>query len=247
MINVMVILFTTMIMCGTGLIVSVCAEQNTPYPSAIINLTKWKLTLPIGADRSPTEIKQPILLSFVDTNYFHVNSSSDGVVFKAHCGGVTTSNSGYPRSELREMINDGTENASWSTYSGTHTMIIRQAITHLPDIKKHVVAGQIHDASDDVIKIRLENRKLFVEHNNIEGGILTSDYQLGTIFTVKIVAEQGRIKTFYNDNPIPVDDYAVKVSGCYFKAGCYTQSNLKKSERSDAYGEVIIYNLTVIH
>lgn len=30
-------------------------------------------------------------------------------------------------------------------------MYVKQAISHLPDVKSHVVAGQIHDAGDDLI------------------------------------------------------------------------------------------------
>ena len=85
--------------------------------------------------------------------------------------------SGYPRSELREMTSSGSANASWSTTSGTHTMEIRQAITHLPVVKPHVVAGQIHDAGDDVIVCRLEGSKLFIDQNGVNGPVLTTNYQ----------------------------------------------------------------------
>jgi poly(beta-D-mannuronate) lyase len=36
-------------------------------------------------------------------------------------------------------------------------------------------------------------------------------------------------------------------SGCYFKAGVYTQSNPEKGDEPTAYGEVIIYDLSVTH
>ena len=41
--------------------------------------------------------------------------------------------------------------------------------------------------------------------------------------------------------------YNVSTSGCYFKAGCYTQSNTSKGDASTAYGEVVIYSLSVKH
>lgn len=216
-------------------------------PAQVLNLTNWKLTLPVNTAHAgtPDEYLQPELATFQDTNYFRVNSTGDGVVFRAHCGGYTTSGSGYPRSELREMINNGASLASWSTTSGTHTMIITQAITHLPDVKPHVVAGQIHDPSDDVIVFRLEGKKLFVDENGVTGPVLTTNYNLGTVFTVKFVAQNGGVECHYNGNYIYT--YATSASGCYFKAGCYTQSNTSKGDLPTAYGEVVIYGVSVTH
>lgn len=216
-------------------------------PADLLDLQSWKLTLPIdtGHAGSPDEIRQPELSTFSLDPYFVVTGSRDGVRFRAHCGGATTSNSGYPRSELREMTSAGTSNASWSTTSGTHTLFIRQAITHLPDVKSHVVAGQIHDASDDLIMIRLENQRLFVEANGSDVGVLDPAYTLGRIFEVKIVAASGRIKVHHNG--VLKVDIARSASGCYFKAGAYTQSNTSRGDAPDAYGEVVIYQLQISH
>ena len=227
--------------------IQVTALPSGDLPSDVLNLTNWKLTLPVDTSHagSPDEYKQPELDGYQNADYFHVNSARDGVVFKAHCGGYTTSGSGYPRSELREMTGNGSANASWSTTSGTHTMEIRQMVTHLPVAKPHVVVGQIHDAADDVIVFRLEGTKLFVDQNGVNGPVLTSNYQLGTVFTVKFVAKNGGVECYYNGQYIYT--YNVSTSGCYFKAGCYTQSNTSKGDAASAYGEVVIYNVTVSH
>jgi hypothetical protein len=84
------------------------------------------------------------------------NAARTGVVFQANAGGATTSNSGYPRSELREMAAGGATEASWSTTSGTSTMTERLAITHLTTAKPQVTVGQVHDGSDDVLVVRLD-------------------------------------------------------------------------------------------
>jgi Alginate lyase len=217
------------------------------YPAAFLDLANWKLTLPTGDPGSPTEIKQPALRTFSIDPYFHMNAAGTGVVFQAHAGGVTTSNSGYPRSELREMTNAGVDNAAWSTTSGTHTMTITQAITHLPVVKPHVVAGQVHDASDDVVMIRLEGTKLFVEGGGADLGALDPVYQLGTRFTVKIAASTGHIRIYYNDLASPKVDVGRSATGCYFKAGAYTQSNASRGDDLTAYGEVVIFSLSVTH
>ncbi|MEN9328004.1 MAG: hypothetical protein RI947_812 [Candidatus Parcubacteria bacterium] len=223
------------------------------YPAQILNLTNWKITLPIGSG-SPTEIKQPQLNTYMIDPWFKVNSTCDGIQFRAHTSApVTTANSSYPRSELREMINNGLANAAWSNSSGTHTMFIEEAITAVPKGKKHVVAGQIHDGSSDVIVIRLEFPKLFVDIGGTEGSILDPAYILGKKFTVKFVASGGKISIYYNGSSTAAHTITKTISNSYFKAGAYTQSNCSREQAAgtlcaaDNYGEVIIYNLSVTH
>lgn len=223
------------------------AEAACDYPSQILNLTNWKETLPTGTSGSPTEIVQTSLASYTMSPYFHVNSTCNGVVFRAPVNGVTTSGSGYPRSELREMANNGKDKASWSTTSGINTLFIDQAITAVPKTKKHVVAGQIHDASDDVIVIRLEYPKLFIDINGNDGPTLDANYVLGKRFTVKFVSSEGKINIYYNGSAAPAYTLSKSGSGYYFKAGAYTQSNCSKETdcSSNNYGEVVIYNLAL--
>lgn len=45
----------------------------------------------------PTAILQPALDGFELEPYLHVNDALDGVVFRAHAGGVTTANSSAAR------------------------------------------------------------------------------------------------------------------------------------------------------
>ncbi|EKE19988.1 MAG: polyguluronate lyase precursor [uncultured bacterium] len=222
-------------------------KTSCQYPSEILNLSNWKQTLPTGSNKKPTEIKEIALASFQARPYFLANSSCDGVVFRAPVNGVTTSGSGYPRSELREMTNGGKSLASWSTTSAIHSMYLEQAITAVPKKKKHVVAGQIHDADDDVVVIRLEYPKLFVDINGKAGPTLDPNYTLGKKFSVKFVADKGTINIFYNESASPVFSMKKSGTGNYFKAGAYTQSNCsKETDCSDNnFGEVVIYKLAL--
>jgi hypothetical protein len=147
------------------------------------------------------------------------------------------------------MTENGTKLASWSTTTGAHTMTIDEAITAVPQTKPHVVAGQIHDAKDDVLTIRLEQSRLFVDHNGTDGGTLTTSYVLGTRFTVKIEATDRQIKVYYNGSATPADTLTLDRDGNYFKAGVYTQSNCTRERTcsADNYGEVVIYHLDVTH
>ena len=217
------------------------------HPGRLLDLAGWKLTLPVATTRAghPDEISPPRLCTLAEPPYFMLNESKDGVVFRAHVGGATTSGSRYPRSELREMTPGGAANASWSSVSGTHTMVIRQAITHLPRVKPHVVAGQIHDGRDEVVMVRLEGRRLFVEAGGKELAVLDGDYVLGRAFTITLVASGGRIRLLHNN--VMKLNHAASVAGCYFKAGCYTQSNPGRGDAADDHGEVVVYQLEVTH
>jgi len=219
------------------------------YPAQVLNLTNWKETLPTGQSSSPTEIVQASLGAFSVSPYFQVNAAGNGVQFRAPVNGVTTSGSGYPRSELREMTNNGQSNASWSTTSGTHGMYIDEAITAVPQKKPQIVAGQIHDANDDVIVIRLDYPNLHVDINGTAGPTLDPHYTLGKRFQVVFLSSNGQIKIYYNGGTTPAYTLNKSASGLYFKAGAYTQSNCSKETTcsSGNFGEVMIYNLAVQH
>ena len=89
------------------------------YPAQVLNLINWKETLPIGPVESPTEIKQPQLATYKIEPWFvtTTDNNGSGVRFRAPVNGVSTGGSHYIRSELREMKNNGTANADWSSNS----------------------------------------------------------------------------------------------------------------------------------
>ncbi len=227
------------------------AAQSAPVISSSkpFDITNWKLTLPIGESEKPKEILQPELANFVVDPWFVVVSGA--LRFRSAVNGVTTGGSSYPRSELREMTDNGNKQASWSSKSGKHTMFLDEAITAVPQVKKHVVAGQIHDKSDDVLVIRLEFPNLYINVDGKNKHTLDSDYSLGKRFTVRFEVENGKTKIFYNGTSDPVYTLDKEYSGAYFKAGAYTQSNCKTEESGPCndgnYGEVIIYQLSVSH
>lgn len=223
-------------------------ESSGPkLPADVLDLVNWKLTLPTASTPDgPDEIEQPELATYSDDRFFRVGPDDSGVVFTAPTDGATTSGSDYPRTELREMTAGGSRKASWSNESGEHVMTVTQAITEVPPEKPDVVAGQIHDAKDDVVMVRLEGKRLFVEGGEgKELGDLDSDYVLGTTFTVRIAATPAGIKITYNDTKSV--DFDKVGSGYYFKAGCYTQANRSTDAEPGAQGEVVIEDLSVSH
>lgn len=212
-------------------------------PGELLDLADWKLTLPIGTEGDPLDITMPGLATYT-SDHFRLTADGDGVVFRANAGGVTTENSNYPRSELREMA--GTEHASWSNTVGTHVLEVRQAITEVPPVKPEVVAAQIHGGDDDVLQIRLDGPVLSATYADGERRIvLDPAYRLGSRYDLRVVAGDGRITVFHNgERKAEIEQSG---SGWYWKIGAYTQSNPLKGDRPDAAGEVVVYSLRIEH
>jgi hypothetical protein len=233
------------------------SDSKAILPSQILDLTDWKITLPIAPPGSSDaeEITQPQLTRFSLAPYFAVDGAHNGVVFQADAGGATTSGSSYPRSELREMTDDGTQEASWSiAAAGTNMMSVTEASTALPKAKPQVVTAQIHDASSDIIEILADGERsnspgtysICLRYNGSEQKTCLDDnYVPGTPYTIQMSASDGHIVIYYNG--VQKFDFANTTTGCYFKVGAYTQSNVSKGDASSAYGQVVIYNLHVTH
>jgi alginate lyase len=212
-----------------------------------LNLTNWSLTLPLDTIRPgiADEVLMPTLATFRLPPYFDTNSTGNGFVFYAPCGGATTQGSQYPRCELREMARLGLERASWTTTNGIHSMEIIQAVTHLPDVKPQIVVGQIHNASSAVLTFRLQDQNLLIDRVGVKTQLTTNQYTLGDVFSAKFLVHDGTVDCFFNGQYVRT--FPVLETGCYFKAGCYTQSNTNKGDAPTAYGQVQIFGVSVSH
>jgi hypothetical protein len=211
-------------------------------PGDLIDLADWYLTLPTGKQGDPDTVENPDLATFTN-EFFTLDDTGEAVLFSARGDGVTTKNSRYPRSELREMT--GREKASWSNTSGTHTLDVCQAITKVPAAKPEVVAAQIHDGGDDVLQIRLEGQKLMVQYDDGKSEqIIDPDYQLGTPYHVRIVAADSKVEILYNGEKKA--ELPLKGSGWYFKVGAYVQANGESGD-ANSVGAVAVYALNVDH
>jgi hypothetical protein len=218
------------------------AAAPSRVPGDLIDLADWYLTLPTGKAGDPDTVENPDLEKFTNA-FFTLNDARDGVVFSARGDGVTTKNSHYPRSELREM--NGSAKAAWSNTRGTHTLDVCEAITQVPSGKPEVVAAQIHDDKDDVLQIRLEGRKLIVQYDDGKAEqVLDPAYRLGTPYHVRIDAADSTVDVLYNGEKKA--ELPLTGSGWYWKVGAYVQAN---SDTGDAQstGAVTVYALQVNH
>ena len=220
------------------------ARDTAParVPGDLIDLADWYLTLPTGKQGDPDTVENPELATFTN-EFFTLDDTGEAVVFSARGDGVTTKNSHYPRSELREM--NGSQKASWSNTSGTHTLDVCEAITKVPAGKPEVVAAQIHDGGDDVLQIRLEGQKLMVQYDDGKSEqIIDPDYTLGTPYHVRIVAADSKVDVLYNGEKKA--ELPLNGSGWYFKVGAYVQANGESGD-ANSVGAVAVYALNVDH
>jgi hypothetical protein len=214
------------------------------HPADLLKPGQWYLTLPTGRPGHPDTVDGEKLATF-SNEFFQLNDSRDGIVFAANAGGVTTKNSKYARSELREM--HGTEKAAWSNTSGRHTLQLCEAITKVPNGgKPEVVAAQIHNGNDDVLQIRLEDKTLIAQYADGEQHVVLDDaYQLGTPYSLTIDASDSKIVVFYNGQQEA--DLPLAGDGWYWKIGAYVQSNVERGADPGAIGEVVVHSVRVTH
>lgn len=218
-------------------------------PAQILDLANWKITLPVGPKEDPDQHFAPELTQGKEWSPFYWADETDqSVVFRAPVNGVTTSGSSYPRSELREMT--GSFEAKWGGNDGSvHTMLVELAFTALPVGKPQVVGAQIHGAADDFATLRLEGTKLWTTLGDGKFGLLDENYKLGMKLQFAFVVSNGHCLMYLNGAKV-ADLDSRKLTGAYFKTGCYTQARTGQANVpgvSSNYGEVRVYQLKVTH
>lgn len=231
---------------NTHTINSRAAVSNCSYTASGLDLSEYNLMLPTGAENNPTEIFQTQLKTYQD-DYFYPSSDCKTLYFKSPTNGATSEGSDYPRTELRETSNGGQTRIKWSNRQGTHTMEITQAVLRLPNGKKEVVVGQVHNTSFDAVVIRLNDRRLFINTEGAGTYDLNTNYTLGTPFSIKFIAKDGKVYVYYNNSASPVFTYTRTLDTAFFKAGIYVQANCTTEPRFNAQCGAENYGLSQIN
>ncbi len=243
-------------------------------PAAVLGgLKNWKLngysgTLSLGASNNGLTYvdKTPNLATFSNPEWFYTDGT--WTYFKAYPGNPTSSGSGNPRSELRELTANGNDNIYWDgTTSREHRMIWKVKVDRLPQSGK-VCFGQIHDKTDkfdDVIRVQCQgdpfqtSGEITLRINGyvtevLEGGgksvgtirmgeelYYELTYQNSIVKLYELNSSGNRVKTIYTSKKASAKEN-------YFKAGCYLQSvKGKKAQGSKDFGLVGIKELKVFH
>lgn len=237
---------------------------NTPYE--LLGLQNWKLNGLSGSPSNNDYVDEiPNLNSYTNDNWFFLEN--DWTIFQVWSGSDTSSGSGNPRMELRELTANGNDLIYWDgTTSKEHSMKWRVRVDRLPSSGK-VCFGQIHDKTDffdDVIRVQCQGQanqtsgsvKLringFVTEVLEGGGKTVGNFNIGEelyfelTYKNKIVKlyelnnSGNRVRTIYTSK-------SVSAKQNYFKAGAYLQSMKGKSYKSSDYGRVGINKLEVSH
>ncbi len=184
-------------------------------------------------------------------DYFYTDTRDGAMTFWAPEKGVTTPNSNYARSELREMNRDGSA-ANWSL-SGTHRM---SATLRVVSVTSNVCVGQIHlGTGGSSTKPLLElyyhsNGDIVLGTENSPSGGQTlhtvGHVSIGKTWTYTIGVSGGNtIDLTVNGS---ATHYAIPSSfkpyKQYFKAGSYNQSSSDSTTKGARVG---FYGLTVSH
>lgn len=136
-----------------------------------IDLTHWKVTLPIG---NPTSIRPPEILNYATNQMlkpYMYNDSIEGALVFYTKPGTSTANSSYSRTELREQMVSGSDNSNWTfeqggkikgrlrmdeisnDYSGKpHRTIVMQIHGRLTDDQRDLI-GQKDNNAPPIMKV----------------------------------------------------------------------------------------------
>ncbi len=93
-------------------------EIENEYVLPNIDLSHWKVTLPIG---DPTEVEPPEILDYATNETlkpFFFNDSIKGALVFYTIPNASTANSSYSRTELREQMVPGSNNTNWTFAKG---------------------------------------------------------------------------------------------------------------------------------
>ncbi|RDY60190.1 polysaccharide lyase family 7 protein [Flagellimonas nanhaiensis] len=138
-------------------------NEGSTYLLPEIDLSNWKVTLPIGA---PDEVKPPEILDYATNEAllpYMYNDSTDGSLVFYTFPGSSTPNSTYSRTELREQMEPGSNNINWTFAQGgrmTGTLSVPFISEDENGKKYRTIIMQIHG------RLTNEQRDLIGEDDN---------------------------------------------------------------------------------
>jgi hypothetical protein len=229
---------------------SMALDPNQP-PGRNFDLSHWYLTLP----DSDSSIIEPSSLRNGYTNSSWFYTGADGaMVFWCPVIGGTTSNSTYPRSELREMIDPSTTTVNWPSF-GTHILDAQCKVTQLPSTGRTVI-GQIHSYVSPAPALVLIKSVDGVLNAQVRNTVAGSEYTyypitnlvLNELITYQIKLVNGLLTVTINGVSRSVNIYQTDPAWTnqtfYFKAGSYCQDNAG----TDLEGSLVsFYQLSATH
>ena len=167
-----------------------------------IDLTNWKVTLPIPrSDGRPLEVEPPEILTY-GTNEtllpFMFNDSTDGALVFYTYPGTTTANSSYSRTELREQMVPGSNNTNWTFAQGgrmrgtlsvpeistesdgdLHRTMVMQIHGRLTNTQRDLI-GEDDNNAPPVLKVYWQDNRVYVRTKQLKDLNATFEEMLST-------------------------------------------------------------------
>ncbi|WP_394749948.1 polysaccharide lyase family 7 protein [Spongiimicrobium salis] len=164
-------------------------ENDPSFVLPNIDLSHWKVTLPVGNNGRPTEVEPPAILDYATNETlrpFMYNDSIEGALVFYTYPGVTTANSSRSRTELREQMNPGSNSTNWTFAQGGrmygtlqmediskdgqgkyHRTIIMQIHGRLTNAQRDLI-GEDDNNAPPVLKIYWQNGKVRVKSKELK-------------------------------------------------------------------------------
>src|SRR5690606_1675668 len=154
------------------------------------------------------------------------------VEYRINAGASRTSEgTSYPRSEHREVAEDGDDNFGWDG-EGTHYMRYRAAVTEVADPRSWACYGQIHEANRHNLRIQTQGNgttglDVVVRWNDGSGEetevVRDGTYNVGDFLDVEIRVEDDIAIVNLDGDEVFRSPGEMNLTGAYFKYGCYLQ------------------------
>lgn len=161
-----------------------------------IDLSNWKITLPIGDNGRPIEVEPPDIMDYATNETllpFMYNDSTDGALVFYTYPGVTTPNSTRSRTELREQMTPGSNSTNWTFAQGGRIRgeLAMDDISRDGEGKYHrTIIMQIHG------RLTNEQRDLIGEDDNNAPPVLKIYWQNGIVrVKSKILKDENTVGT----------------------------------------------------
>ncbi len=147
-----------------------------------IDLSNWKVTLPVGDDDGkPIEVKPPAILDYRTNSAlmpYMYNDSTDGTLVFYTVPGSSTPNSTYSRTELREQMTPGSNSDNWTFPEGGRmkgTLAVPNISTKSSGEYDRTIVMQIHG------RLTNEQRDLIGEDDNNAPPVLKIYWEKGKV------------------------------------------------------------------
>lgn len=153
-------------------------EEGVDYFLPDIDLSHWKVTLPIG---NPTEVEPPAILDYAGMELlqpFMYNDSTDAALVFHTYPEASTANSSYSRTELREQMVPGSNTTNWTFAQGGRmrgTLAVADVSTDADGDPHRIIVMQIHG------RLTNEQRDRIGEDDNNAPPVLKIYWQDGRV------------------------------------------------------------------